>query len=566
MASLARLFRKHDAPAAAPAEKAAASGAAILIPLAAAQFLASYDTQSMSVAISAIVEDLDTTVTGVQTAMSLFTLTMAALMIPGSKLTDIWGRKRCFTLGLTIYAIGALTTSVAPVLGVMIVGYSVLEGIGSALMIPPIYILVTVLVTDGARRAKAFGVVSAAAALGAATGPLLGGLITTAITWRASFLLEVVAIVAILYMSRRIPESPLPEPRPKLDILGSVLSAAALVSIILGLLQAGDYGWLRARKDFAIGDTVLLQQGDISPVVILVAIGLGLLLLFGLHILRSEKKGNEPLIPSRLFRSRVTNLGLITQNAQWFLMIGTTFVVSVFLQVSRGYSAIETGLVLTPATAGILLASFRIAIMLRKFSERAVIRAGFVTALVGIVLFMLLANNGSSALLFAPGLFFIGLGCGAMLTASVNVVQSSVQADDQGGLSGLSRSVSNLGSSMGTAVAGAVLISALVSGLGDLTNESTVLSDSEKQTIGVALEGSVSAVSDQQVEEALQGQSQPVVDEVVRINAEARDRALGFALVTVAVFSIVGLAAAIFLPGTKVDRTEAAAAPPAAPT
>jgi MFS family permease len=551
MAGILRRFRSHDLSGASSVPKAspaAITGRDILIPLAAAQFLASYDTQSMNVAIGAIVEDLDTTVTGVQSAISLFTLTMAALMIPGSKLTDIWGRKRCFTIGLTLYGAGALLTALAPALSVMVLGYSLLEGIGSALMIPPIYILITVLVTDVARRTKAFAVVSAAAGLGAALGPLLGGFITTAISWRASFLFEVVAILVVIYMARKIPESGAEGPKPRFDLLGAVLSALALLFIVLGLLQAGSYGWLRARKDFVIGDTTILNQGDISPVILFFAIGFGLLVLFVLHIFREERHGREPLLPTRLFRSSVTNLGLITQNSQWFIMIGSSFVISVFFQVSLGYNAIETGLALTPATIGILLASFRMGRIASKYSKRTIVRAGFIFTLAGIALVLLLGSSTASVLAFAPGLFLIGFGCGLMLTASVDVVQGSVPEADQGSLSGLSRSVSNLGSSLGVALAGAVLISALISGVSSLTDDSQVLAESDKQAISTALQGDVSALSDAQVEAQLEGHPQEVVDEVVRINAEARDRALGLALISIALVGLIGVIAAFLLP------------------
>jgi MFS family permease len=534
---------------------AAATRRSILLPLALAQFICSYDTSSMNVAISNIVADLDTTVTGVQTALTLFTLTMAALMIPGSKLTDIWGRKRCFTLGVSIYTAGALITAFAPALGFMIVGYSILEGVGSALLIPPIYILVTVMLPDLKERAKAFAVVSAMAGLGAATGPLLGGTITSAITWRASYFGVALTMLFILYMSRRIPEMPVADPKPAFDLRGSVLSAAGLIFIVLGLLQAGDYGWLRARKDFAIGDNILLEQGQISPTVLFMIIGFALLALFALHVRRSERKGKEPLLPSRLFSKRITNLGLVTQNSQWFIMIGSFFVVSVFLQVSRGYNAIETGLVLTPATAGILISSARLGKLISKYTQRTIIRAGFLISTAGAVLLLLLVSSFDGVLAFVPGLFVLGFGAGIMLTASVNVVQSSVPEADQGALSGLSRSVSNLGSSMGTAIAGAVLISALVSGLSDRTNDSTVLSQDDKAQIATALQGDVSAVSDEQVEAILEGQPQETVDEVVRINAEARDRALVLALLAVTLIGLIGFTAAMFLP-----EEEAAAA------
>jgi MFS family permease len=563
MAGILGRFRGHAHGRAADAAgvQPQVSQREILIPLALAQFLASYDSSSMNVAISNIVEDLDTTVTGVQTAISLFTLTMAALMIPGSKLTDIWGRKRCFQLGLMVYGTGAGITALAPALGAMILGFSLLEGIGSALMIPPIYILVTVMITDLPSRAKAFAVVSAMAGLGAAVGPLLGGLITTAITWRASFAGEVIVILFILNMSRKIPDPPLTR-KERLDILGTVLSAAGLVFVVLGLLQAGTYGWLKARKDYSIGDTVLLEQGQVSPVIVFIAIGIILLGLFGFHILRTESKGKEPLLPSRLFRNRTTVLGLVTQNSQWFIMIGTFFVISVFLQVSRGYSAIETGLALTPATAGILISSARLEKMVKRFPQRSIIRAGFTITLVAILTLVVIGGTSTSILLFAVPLFFVGFGAGIMLTASVNVVQSSVPEADQGALSGLSRSVSNLGSSMGTALAGAVLISALITGLNTKTEESTVLTPQEKTQVEAATTENVTTLSDDQVQDLLQGQPQPTVDEVTRINAEARDRALGLALLAVAAVGLIGLLAAIFLPPDK--RLASGEAPPPA--
>jgi hypothetical protein len=199
--------------------------------------------------------------------------------------------------------------------------------------------------------------------------------------------------------------------------------------------------------------------------------------------------------------------------------------------------------------------------MLKKYSQRTIIRAGFVIALTGILLLLLLVGSTSSVLFFIPGLLLIGFGAGSMLTVSVNLVQSSVPENDQGALSGVSRSVSNLGSSMGTAIAGAVLISALVSGVSTLANESDVLAPSDKDQIATALQGDVSAMSDEQVRTALEGQPQPVVDEVTRINADARDRALGLALVAVAAIGLLGLVAAIFLPRDVVEGSNSGAAP-----
>src|SRR5580658_5463636 len=285
--------------------KAAAAGRAMILPLALAQFIASYAATNMNVAISAIATDLGTDVAGVQTAITLFTLTMASLMIPGSKLTDIWGRKRCFVIGLVIYAAGAVLALLAPVLGVLIVGYSVFEGVGSALMIPPIYILVTVAYPHMKSRAKYFGVVSGAGGLGAAAGPLIGGLITSAISWRASFGLQVLVVAWIIVLARKITDPARSGPTPRFDLTGAVLSAAGLFFVVLGLLISRTYGFLASREDLTIGGTVIIPKGSVSPVWISVAIGALFLLWFILHIRSGEKKGRDVLIRTRMFRNRV---------------------------------------------------------------------------------------------------------------------------------------------------------------------------------------------------------------------------------------------------------------------
>src|SRR6516164_10980160 len=299
---------------AAESEAAArARGRAMILPLALAQFIASYAATNMNVAISAIAKDLGTDVAGVQTAITLFTLTMAALMIPGSKLTDIWGRKRCFILGLIVYAVGGLLALLSFGLVQLIIGYSLLEGVGSALMIPPIYILVTVAFPDVKSRARYFGVVSGAGGLGAAAGPLIGGVVTSAISWRASFGLQVLVVGWIILLARKIIDTPPEEPRPRFDVIGAVLSAAGLFFIVLGLLQSRTYGFGVSRQDFAIGNTVIIPKGSISPVWIYVAIGALFLLWFFLYTRSAEKKGKDVLLPLRLFRNKVANLGLGTQ-------------------------------------------------------------------------------------------------------------------------------------------------------------------------------------------------------------------------------------------------------------
>ncbi|GAA2528439.1 MFS transporter [Pilimelia columellifera] len=436
----------------------------VVLPLALAQFIASYAGTNMNVAISTIAESLDTTVVGMQTTITLFTLTMASLMIPGSKLSDIWGRKVCFIAGLTIYGTGAFLALLAQGLGLMVVGYSLLEGVGSALMIPPIYILITVLFSDIRSRAKYFGVVSGAAGLGAAAGPLIGGLLTSAISWRASFLAQVLVVGWIIFLARKIVDPPRQTPAPQFDLLGAALSAGGLFFVVLGFLQSSKYGWFSSSTDLVVGDTVVLPAGGVSPVWISVAVGALFLTGFFWHSRSRERRRRDPLVPTRLFRNRVSNLGLTTQLIQWLILQGSFFVISVFLQQVRQFNAIETGLMLTPATIGILAAAAAAERLAGRRSQRWLIRSGFVVTSLGMALVLALAREDSSVFSFVPGLLLMGIGIGVMLTSSVNVVQSAFPDTDQGDISGVSRSFSNLGSSLGTALAGSVLVAASVPG------------------------------------------------------------------------------------------------------
>jgi MFS family permease len=440
--------------------RARAAAGAVVLPLALAQFIASYAASNMNVAISTIADDLDTDIAGIQTTITLFTLTMAALMIPGSKLTDIWGRRRCFEIGLAIYGAGALLAALAPGLGLLTLGYSLFQGVGSALLIPPIYILVTVFFTNMRERAKWFGVVSAAAGLGSAAGPLIGGLITSYISWRASFLLQVLVVAAIAVLARRIDDPPLTGTRPSFDLIGAVLSAVGLFFVVFGVLQSGTYGWGAAKQAFTVFGVELIPEGGVSPVYVLAAIGAVFLVLFAVHVHRREQHGRTPLVSPALVRNRTSNLGLATQTVQWLLLQGSFFVISVFLQQERGFSAIQTGLMLLPATIGILLSSAMAQRMASRHPQRLLIRVGFTLSIVGLGLLLALARVDSAIWTFWPGLFIMAFGVGAMLTASVNVVQSAWPEESQGDISGVSRSVSNLGSSLGVAIAGSVLVGA----------------------------------------------------------------------------------------------------------
>jgi MFS family permease len=412
----------------------------MLLPLALAQFICSFAGSNMNVMITDISADLHTDVQGVQVCITLFLLVMAALMIPCGKLTDRWGRKRCFTIGLVVYGIGAVLSAVSPGLGILILGNSIFEGVGTALLIPPVYILTTMMFTDMKSRARAFGVVSGMGGIGAATGPLIGGAITTALSWRVAFVFQALIIVIIVVLARNVVDPVPADPGRPFDIVGAILSAVGLVVLVGGIMAA-----------------------DQNLVLMAVLIVVGALILAGFFawIRRRERAGKEALLSTSLFRNRTSNLALVTQNVQWAVLLGTSFVVSAYLQVVRHYDAIQTGVIFTAATVGILLSSLAAGRLARRYRQRSLILVGFVITIVGIIVLLVLVKGHPGAWYFAPGLFLIGLGVGLMLTPSVNVVQSAFPEHLQGEISGLSRSVSNLGSSLGTAIAGTILVAGL---------------------------------------------------------------------------------------------------------
>jgi len=411
--------------------------------LALAQFICSFAGSNMNVMINDISKDLDTTVQGVQTAITLFLLVMAALMIPGGKLTDRYGRTRCFIAGLIIYGMGTIISAIAPGLGALIVGYSIFEGVGTALLIPPVYILTTLFFTEVTSRAKAFGTISAMGGVGAAAGPLIGGLITSAISWRAAFVFQGLVVLTIVLLSRHIKDPVPADPKRPFDTVGAVLSAVGLVLFVMGILAADNNAWLMLGLMIA-----------------------GALVLAGFFgwIRNRERTGKEALLSTALFRNKTSNLGLVTQNAQWLVLLGTSFTVATYLQVVRGYDAIQTGVIFTAATVGLLLSSLGAERFAKRHAQRTLIIAGFLVTVIGIGVLIFMVSRSANPWHFVPGLFLIGFGLGGMLTPSINIVQGSFGEAQQGEISGLSRSVSNLGSSFGTAIAGTILVSGLSHG------------------------------------------------------------------------------------------------------
>ncbi|NBM20440.1 MFS transporter [Streptomyces sp. GC420] len=459
--------------------------------LGAAQFLMVLDTSVMNVSISRLVEDFDTEVTAIQGVITLYTLVMAAFMITGGKLGDMLGRRRAFSLGLIIYGTGSAITAAAPTLGVLAIGWSVIEGLGATLVLPALAALVAG-TYRGRDRAVAYGVIGGLAGAGIAVGPLLGGWVTTYLTWRLVFAAEVVVVGALLLGARLIEDQPRPDPRPRLDTAGAVLSALGLALVVLGVLQSSTWGWLQPRNP---PFTVL----GFSPTLFVVAAGCVVLGLFRSWERRRETGRREPLVRFSLFGIPPLRSGLAMLLSQNLILLGLFFTIPLYLQVVQGLDAFETGLRLLPVSVTMLVAAMCGPLLGRIAAPRAIVRLGLFVLLVSIVWLLAGIDAALDDLQFALAMALLGLGMGLLASQLGNVAQSSVGEAERSEAGGLQYTAQNLGSSLGTALIGSLLIGALVNAFTTQIEDHPEISDAAREQTGIAIEAGVSFVSTGQI-------------------------------------------------------------------
>jgi MFS family permease len=430
-----------------------------ILVLAAAQFVMVLDTTVMNVAISDVVADLDTTVSQIQLAITLYTLVMAGLMLTGGKLGDILGRRRAFAIGLVVYAAGSITTALSPNVTVLLIGWSGLEGIGAALVIPAIASL-TARNYSGADRAIAYGVIGGIAAAGVAAGPLIGGWVTEAFTWRYVFAGETVVIAAILLSLRVVQDAPKVEPRPALDLVGTVLSASGMGLIVFGLLRIPQWGLVDPKGALTLAGTEITPFG-FSAVPFVVAIGAVLMSGFLRWSARRLRRGLEPLLRPDLLRVPQLRSGLAMLGAQQLVMNGIFFVLPLYLQVVLGKDALETGLAILPISVTMFVTALGAPRLAAGVAPRTIVRAGLVAMLVSALGLVATIDYELNDTGFAIALASFGAGIGLLASQLGNVIMSSVdqsRASEAGGLQGTAQ---NLGASLGTALIGAILLSGL---------------------------------------------------------------------------------------------------------
>ncbi len=466
-----------------------------LVVLGTGQFLMVLDASVMNVSISQLVEDFDTEVTAIQAVITLYTLVMAAFMLTGGKIGDMFGRRRVFVIGLVVYGIGSGLTAVAPTVGVLALGWSVIEGLGAALVLPALAALVAGSYS-GRDRATAYGVIGGLAGAGIAVGPLLGGWVTTYLTWRLVFAGEVVLVVAMLLLMRWVPAQPRPTDRPRLDVLGVVLSASGLAAMVLAVLQSGSWGWVQPRNP---PFTVL----GFAPTLFVVAFGAGLTYAFCVHERRREGRGRTPLVSLDLFGNRTLRSGLTTLFNQNTVLLGLFFVIPLYLQVVQGLDAFETGLRLLPVSVTMLGASMSGTLLLRFASPRTICRVGLLVLLAATLWLIGAIGPDLHGASFAGAMALLGVGMGMLASQLGNTVQSSVRAEERSEAGGLQYTAQNLGSSLGTALIGAILIGALATSVTSRIEGDPRVSAAVAEQAGVRVEAGVSFVPADDVAAAL---------------------------------------------------------------
>jgi MFS family permease len=478
------------------AEGAAAAGAkAVLVTLAAAQFVMILDSSVMNVSIATVAKDVGTTVTGIQGAITAYTLVMAALMITGAKIGAMIGRKRAFAIGCIIYGCGSFTTAIAPSLPVLLLGWSLLEGVGAALILPAIVALVASNFAPN-RRAAAYGLVAAAGAVAVAVGPLIGGFCTTYFSWRWVFAGEVVVVIAILLLTRSIADAPTDE-RPRFDVVGVALSAAGLGTFVFGVLRSSEWGWIQPKPDGP-------SWAGLSPTLWLILTGLFLVWLFFRWEARLSSRGDEPLVrPAMLRNPRLTG-GLVMFFFQYLVQAGLFFVVPLYLSVCLGLSALATGARLLPLSATLLAAAIGIPKLRPDISPRLVVRSGLFSLLAGtVVLLGALDKNSGPEVVFVP-MLLIGLGIGALASQLGSVTVSAVPDDESPEVGGIQNTMTNLGASLGTALAGSIMLAAVATSFTANIQDSPAIAPTVKSQAEVKIASGVPFVSDADLEAALE--------------------------------------------------------------
>ncbi len=530
-------------------------GGIAIVALASAQFLMVLDQSVMNVSISSLVHDFHTTVTTIQAVITLYCLVMAMLILTGAKIGDMIGRRRAFVIGLIIYACGSLLTALSQSVATLALGWSVLEGIGASLVFPALAALIAGNF-EGTRRKAAYAVIGGVAGAGIAVGPIVGGWATTMLTWRVVFIGEVFIAAFILIMTRKVADAPRPDPPPKLDVVGSVLSAAGLGVFVFGVLESSTWGWLKPKNS-------PITIFGFSLTIFVIAAGCFLLWGFVAWQRHREATKRDPLVHLSLAKVPPVRSGVIGLFSQNLILMGTFFVVPLYLQLVLGLSALETGIKMLPISVTMFVTAALGARLSSRFSVRAIVRTGLVVTVAGVLILLstikpTLANAG-----FALGMAVLGIGMGLMISQLGNVIQSSVEESGRSEAGGLQFTGQQLGSALGVAFIGAIVLTGLTSTfISNVQHDPRVSADVSAQ-VGVEAGSGLNFVSSTQIESAAKkaGLDQPTTAALVDDYETAQLRSLKAGLLGAALLALIALGFTRELPHSRPVRRKDKATP-----
>jgi EmrB/QacA subfamily drug resistance transporter len=508
----------------------------VLVTLAAGQFLMTLDSSVMNVAIATVAKDVGTTVTGIQAAITLYTLVMAMLMITGGKMGSMIGRRRAFMIGCVIYGTGSLTTALAQNLPVLVIGWSVLEGIGAALIMPAIVALVAANFPPAGRPA-AYGLVMGAGAVAVAVGPLIGGFATTYFSWRWVFAGEVLMVLVILALARRFTDTP-PAARVRLDVIGSVLVAAGLGQAVFGVLRSAEWGWVIPK---AGGPSLW----GVSPTLWLILTGLLTIWVFFEWEAHVEAAGREPLVRASIFAHRQMTGGLLMFFFQYLVQMGLFFTIPLFLSVSLGLTALETGVRILPLSITLLLAAVGVPKLFPQASPRRVVRLGLLAMLGGLVVLFAALDADATAKIVTVPLLLAGLGIGALASQLGAVTVSAVPDELSPDVGGLQNTATNLGAALGTALAGSILIAALTAAFLQGIDDNPAIPQNVASQASVQLASGLPFTSDADLQAALNKAGVPPEEAQAALDVNKQARVVGLRA-AVAVLALIALLALFF--------------------
>lgn len=526
----------------------------IVIILAAAQFVMVLDSTVMNVSISTVAADLNTSITGMQAAITFYTLTMAALMLTGAKLGDIWGRLPAFRIGAVIYGVGSLITGLAGSLGVLMFGWSIVEGLGAVLVIPAIASLAATNY-KGKDRLVAFSAIGVASGLAAAAGPLIGGYMTEYLSWRYVFFAETVVMALVLLASGRIKDTKVTN-KPKLDVKGAVLSATGMGLLVFGILQSKTWGWITPLAKPEIAGYEVAPLG-ISLVAYLIAAGAMLLYYFFKVEADIQQKGGTPLLKVSLLKIPLLKSGLRVLSSQYFITAAVFFTIPVYLQTILGYDALETGKKIIPLSVGLIICSVAGSKMVANYSPRKIVRLGQLFLVAGSLVLVATVAPTLNGFWFTLGMFTLGAGLGLLASQIGNINMSAVGKEDTAEAGGLQGTFQNLGSSIGTALVGSIFIGSLLTGFTTSINQSQ-LSPAVKSQIAAATETGIGIVSPEQAEQlALDNGATPAeASEISQLYEDSQVQGLKHALFFISVIGLLSVFLSKDLPKRDPDTVD----------